>query len=263
MSEGKLLQQVSVSRPGGQTATTLRLLVVEDDPALGSVLEATLNYGGFEIELARDGLAALEMIATTAFRAVILDLGLPDMDGRQLLKALRQRRDLPILVVSGQDTEANRIEALDLGADDFIGKPFLPGELLARLRSTLRRREAGSVPAPRPAEVAGPKAAAQRLEVGVLMLDPEERMVVMGDRQMSLTGSEFAILRQLALKSGTTVARGQLEEALYGQEQQALRTNILDVHISHLRRKLRELTGDTVWLQSRRGLGWALRVPAG
>src|SRR5687768_3384990 len=147
-----------------------RILLVEDDPPLLTILQAAMSYGGFKSEAARSGAEAIEAFRNRRFDAVLVDLGLPDLDGTDLLHTLREISDVPILVVSGRDTERDKIDALDRGADDFIPKPFLPGELLARIRSALRRYRSlhGAAEEARmpEAELRDP------IEIGPLILDP-------------------------------------------------------------------------------------------
>jgi two-component system KDP operon response regulator KdpE len=121
--------------------TNASVLLIEDDPAVLHMLQATVQYGGFTSEQASSASEALERLASQSFDSVLLDLGLPDVEGRHLIAEIRRRSDIPILVVSGRDDERTRIEALDAGADDFVAKPFLPGELLARIRAAIRRHD--------------------------------------------------------------------------------------------------------------------------
>ena len=149
-----------------------RILLVEDDAALLTILEAAVAHGGFSSEAVGSGAAAVEAFRSRPFDAVLIDLGLPDRDGGEVLQALREASDVPILVVSGRDSERDKVEALDKGADDFIAKPFLPGELLARIRSALRRHRGEQGPAE-----AGVRATEMRdpISVGPLILDPLHR----------------------------------------------------------------------------------------
>jgi two-component system KDP operon response regulator KdpE len=229
-----------------------RMLVVEDDSALLAMLQAALAYGGFESEAVSSGRDALAAVQRGRFDALLLDLGLPDCEGGELLPDLRAISDLPIIVVSGRGTERDKIEALDRGADDFIAKPFLPGELLARIRAALRRstlRRGGAADDHPHAPV----------QVGAMTLDPVRCRVTMGGEGADLSGAEYQLLQRLAAAGGSTVSRAELLAELYGDEAPA-ETNIVDVYISRVRAALRGLPGGDDLLANVRGQGWRLRL---
>jgi len=236
------------------------LLVIEDDPALLFMLEAALSYGGFTSKSAKTGRDGIDAFQSGRFDAVLMDLGLPDFDGGELLRALRQLSDLPIIVVSGRGTEQDKVEALDLGADDFVPKPFLPGELLARIRAALRRS------APLSHEDAASNVrrmqsrAAEPIAVGALTLNPVEKRIELGGRAVPLTDGEFTVMRVLAANVDATVPKAAILEALYGQDD-VRETKIVDVYISRLRQKLRAIEGGEDLIQNFRGRGWSLRLP--
>ncbi len=229
-----------------------RILVVEDDPALLTILEAAIAYGGFASQAVRSGRDAIALFEGGGFDAVLLDLGLPDFDGGELLKELRGRSDVPIIVVSGRGTERDKIDALDLGADDYVPKPFLPGELLARIRAALRRSAAVRA-APAGDDERNP------MRVGALTLDPFHKTVAFEGREAALNDAEFKVLRTLAVSPGAVVPRAAILQALYGEEAPA-ETKIVEVYISHIRKKLREL-GQEDSIGNQRGRGWVLRAP--
>jgi two-component system KDP operon response regulator KdpE len=227
---------------------TVKLLIVEDDPAVLVTLEATVQFGGFESGTAATGQEALQAMAGDGYGAVLLDLGLPDTDGNELLPVLRQMTAVPIIVVSGWGTEQDKIGALDLGADDFIQKPFLPGELLARIRAALRRSALREDPT-----------ASDRVpvRVGSLTLDPLDRTVSTPTDRVQLNDAEYRILARLAAHSGEVITREALLEEMYGAE--APRHNkVLDVYLSRIRTKLRRLLPDQDVISSHRGVGWSL-----
>ncbi len=231
-----------------------KILIVEDDPDLRLVLESSLSLGDYDSRAARDGHAALELIRSEPFDGILLDLGLPDIEGTELLRALRGLTTAPIIVVSGRDTERDKIEALDMGADDYVPKPFLPGELLARIRAALRRQSvtgSGSIAAP-------DHGFPQRL--GRLVLEPRDQSAQVGDRRVALTELEFRLLRTLAASAGAPVDRAALFEALYGPDD-SRSSKIVEVHLGHVRRKLQGLTGVDL-IENRRGRGWILRALA-
>jgi two-component system response regulator PrrA len=163
--------------------------------------------------------------------------------------------DIPIIVVSGRGTERDKIEALDLGADDFVAKPFLPGELLARVRAALRR----SAQAARPAGSA--HAARHPIRVGSLLLDPLDNSAALRGTLTRLNAAEFKVLQLLASREGETVSRAELLGGLYGAAA-PVETNVVDVYISRVRAKLRSLPGGDDIIGNVRGVGWRLRAPA-
>ena len=236
-----------------------RILLVEDDPALLTILQAAMSYGGFKAEAARSGAEAIEAFGNRRFDAVLVDLGLPDLDGTDLLHRLREISDVPILVVSGRDSERDKIDALDRGADDFIPKPFLPGELLARIRSALRRYQSlqaraasdeGRMPE---AELRDP------IEIGPLVLDPFHRTVELGGRKTQLSEAEFKVLATLATNEPDVVSKQALLKRLYDSDALA-ETRIVEVYISNIRRKLRNIS-DYDCILNFRGRGWKFVIP--
>jgi two-component system KDP operon response regulator KdpE len=226
---------------------------VEDDPGLLAVLQASLTYGGFASEAVSRGEDAIDALGRGTFDGVLLDLGLPDCDGGELLPRLRQISNIPIIVVSGRGTERDKIEALDLGADDFVAKPFLPGELLARIRAALRRYRQKD----RPLEAADP--ARHPLRVGSLILDPVDTSASLGGARAKLNAPEFKVLHRLASGQGETVSRAELLNVLYGAAG-PVETNVVDVYVSRVRAKLRSLPGGDDLIGNVRGVGWRLRV---
>jgi len=237
------------STPGEMTA---RILLVEDDPVLLAVLEAALAHGGFASAAANSGAQALEQIGGGHYDAVLLDLGLPDCDGRELLTRLRTGSNLPILVVSGRDAERDRIEALDLGADDFIGKPFLPGELLARIRAALRRSSA---------QASGEEDSERRpLHAGALTLDPMDTSASLHGLKVQLNSAEYRILAALASRAGQVVPRADLLGLLGGEGGRA-ESKVIDVYMSRIRSKLRSFPEGEDLITNARARGWRLRRP--
>ena len=236
-----------------------RILLVEDDPALLSILQAAMSYGGFKGEAAASGADAIAAFKARPFDAVLVDLGLPDLDGTDLLHSLRELSDVPILVVSGRDTERDKIDALDRGADDFIPKPFLPGELLARIRSALRRyrsmQERGSGQESRieTLDLRDP------IEIGPMILDPFHRTVEIQGRRTQLSEAEFKVLSTLATSDEGVVSKAALLKRLYDSDALA-ETRIVEVYISNIRRKLRSIR-EYDFILNFRGRGWKLVIP--
>ena len=202
----------------------MRLLLVEDDPALGEGIRVALKPEGYTVDWVQDGRSALHALTHERFDLAILDLGLPDMDGLDVLRRLRERQQaVPVLVLTARDATSDRIQGLDAGADDYLIKPFEVGELTARLRALLRR----SFGRPQPV-----------LEHGGVRLDPVSQDVSCRGEVVTLQRKEFLLLHQLMSQPGRVLTRDRLEEVLYGWSESAAESNALEVHIHHLRRKL-------------------------
>jgi two-component system response regulator QseB len=201
----------------------MRILLVEDDELLGDGVRDALVRARHAVEWVQDGRLALAALGGTAFDLVILDLGLPGMDGIEVLRGLRARGSAtPVLVLTARDAPAQRVAGLDAGADDYLTKPFDVDELLARVRA-LQRRARG--------------AAVNVIEHGPLRLDPGSFSVTCEGRAIELQRREFMLLQKLLESAGQVLSRAQLEESLYGWEG-GVESNTLDVHIHRLRRKL-------------------------
>jgi two-component system OmpR family response regulator/two-component system response regulator QseB len=201
----------------------MRILLVEDDALLGEGLRAGLRQAGFAVDWVRDGPDALHAATTEPFAAVVLDLGLPGMDGLAVLRHLRAGGSkTPILILTARDAVDDRVAGLDVGADDYVVKPVDLAELRARLRALIRRARGEAAPA---------------LRRGDLELDPAGHRVVFRGRTVPLSAREFALLHELMLNAGRVLSREQLEARLYpwGRE---VESNAVEVHVHHLRRKL-------------------------
>jgi DNA-binding response OmpR family regulator len=220
-----------------------RVLVVEDDDEIAQVLQRSLRLEGYEVRVAGDGVKALEDAHTFLPDLVILDLGLPKLDGIEVAKQLRERDDTPILMLTARDAVESRVEGLDTGADDYLVKPFERQELLARLRALLRRRP--------------PRGAAQ-LVVGDLMLNPDTHEVTRADRAVDLTQREFELLEYLMRNERIVVSRQRLLDEVWGYDPFSV-TNTIEVFVSNLRRKL-EADGEPRLLHAIRGAGYVLRA---
>ncbi|MCK6373852.1 MAG: response regulator [Zoogloea sp.] len=201
----------------------MRILLVEDDRLLGDGVKAGLCAAGFAIDWVRDGEAALAAVAAESFAAIVLDLGLPRRDGLSVLSALRATGNaVPVLVLTARDQVADKVRCLDLGADDYVVKPFDLDELAARLRA-LARRARGRAEA--------------SLRHGDVVLDPAARSVTLRGEPVVLTGREFDLLQMLLDAAGRVLTRRVLDEQLYAWGE-AVGSNALEVHIHHLRKKL-------------------------
>jgi two-component system response regulator QseB len=201
----------------------MRLLLVEDDPMVGESIRDGLGQEGYAVDWVRDGKAAETALATEPYAAVLLDLGLPRRDGLEVLRTARARaNDVPILVITARDAVAERIKGLDAGADDYLVKPFDLDELAARVRALVRRAEGRAVPTVRH---------------GPIALNPATREVTLRGQPVALSGREFALLQALLQRPGVVLSRAQLEERLYGWDEE-VGSNAVEVHIHNLRRKL-------------------------
>lgn len=217
----------------------MRTLLVEDDRLIGEGVADGLGQAGFEVELCTSGESARTVLESATFALVVLDLGLPGMSGLELLRWLRtQQNTTPVLILTARDTVADRVEGLDRGADDYLIKPFDLAELVARARALVRRSEGGGTPV---------------LVHGRLELDTVSHRARFEDRDVALTGREFAILLELLRNTGKILSRNELEERLYGWGQE-IESNAVEVHIHHLRRKFWRGLIRTV-----RGVGYTIR----
>jgi two-component system response regulator MprA len=220
-----------------------RVLVVEDDEDIAQALQRSLRMEGYEVRCAADGEQALEHGHIFAPDLVILDLGLPRVDGLEVARTLRQGGDVPILILTARDAVEARVEGLDSGADDYLVKPFERQELLARMRALLRRRPPrGSAP----------------LRVGDLTLNPDTHEVNRGKRDMDFTQREFELLEYLMRNERIVISRQQLLDEVWGYDPFST-TNTIEVFISNLRRKL-EAGGEPRLLHTIRGAGYVLRA---
>jgi DNA-binding response OmpR family regulator len=220
-----------------------RVLVVEDDEAIAQVLQRSLRLDGYEVKIAGDGVTALNEAHAFLPDLVILDLGLPRMDGIEVARQLRSTDDVPILVLTARDAVESRVEGLDSGADDYLVKPFERQELLARLRALLRRR---------------PPRGQATLAVGDLKLNPDTHEVTRAGRRIDLTQREFELLEYLMRNERIVVSRQRLLDEVWGYDPFSM-TNTIEVFVSNLRRKL-EAGGEPRLLHTIRGAGYVLRV---
>jgi two-component system response regulator MprA len=220
-----------------------RVLIVEDDDDIAQVLQRSLRLEGYETRIAGDGEAALGAANDFVPDLVVLDLGLPKIDGMDVARRLRAADDVPILMLTARDALESRVEGLDAGADDYLVKPFERQELLARLRALLRRR---------------PPRGSASLVVADLSLNPDTHEVRRGERVVDLTQREFELLEYLMRNERIVVPRQRLLEDVWGYDPFAT-TNTIEVFVSNLRRKL-EGGGEARLLHTIRGAGYVLRA---
>ncbi|RMF94958.1 MAG: DNA-binding response regulator [Gammaproteobacteria bacterium] len=225
-----------------------QLLLVDDDRELCEMLVAYLRPEGYAPSVAPDGPAALAQLPALQPDIVVLDIGLPGMDGFEVLREIRRQSAVPVIMLTARGDETDRIVGLEIGADDYLPKPFNPRELLARLRAVLRRSGAGGM---------RPEA---RLQVAELVLDPGARCVTLADRPLTLTATEFAVLEALARRAGRVVSKADLSRSALGRPLQPLDRS-LDTHISNLRRKLGPLPDGQPRIRTLRGRGYQLVLP--
>ncbi|WP_432890940.1 response regulator [Kribbella sp. CA-245084] len=222
------------------------VLVVEDEAAIAEVIELYLRRDGFDVRTESDGEAALAAWRRLRPVAVVLDIGLPGRDGADVCRTMRAAGDwTPVLFVTARDDEVDRLLGLELGADDYITKPFSPRELAARVRTVLRRT-AGGVSA------GGAQAAGEVLSVGLVRVDIGRRRAWAGEAEVSLTSTEFDLLAQLFRRPGRVFERDELLSSVWGY-QSAAGTRTVDVHIAQLRAKL----GEASPIRTVRGVGYA------
>jgi two-component system OmpR family response regulator/two-component system response regulator QseB len=219
----------------------MRILLAEDDAMLGDGLRAGLRQQGFQVDWVRDGLAAEREISTGDYQAAVLDLGLPQKDGMEVLQTVRGKKiATPILVLTARDAVPDRIKGLDLGADDYVLKPVDLYELGARLRSLVRRANGQTQ---------------ELLTCGAIQMNPAARQVTFEDQAVNLSTREFDLLHALMLAVGRVMSREQLELQLYSWGLE-VESNAIEVHIHHLRKKL---SPDLI--QTVRGIGYTLLRP--
>jgi two-component system copper resistance phosphate regulon response regulator CusR len=222
----------------------MRFLVVEDEKRIADFLQRGLESAGYAVDVAGDGLTAMDMVHATDYDLIILDMMLPDMDGLKILEKVRNRKaSPPVLILSARGTVDDRVKGLELGADDYLVKPFAFAELLARVRVLLRRGQ----PTP------------ERLQVGDLILDCIRRRVTREGENIELAPKEFSILEYMMRNRGRPLSRTMIVEHVWDMDYDGL-TNIVDVYIRHLRSKI-----DDKWpnklIHTVRGIGYMLDLP--
>ncbi len=223
-----------------------RLLLVDDEPALVGVLQPALEATGHRVSVAIDGASALKAVGDIDPHIILLDLGLPDIDGKKVIRLIRQRSDAPIIVISARHQELEKIAALDEGADDYVNKPFKIGELMARVRAAMRRVESLMDP-PR------------YVQTGILTIDLLGRRVTVGGDPVRLSPKEWSILNELAVSAGQVVTHKRLLAAGWGSELQD--AQYLRVYIGLLREKLEAEPSQPSLILTEPGIGYRLAQP--
>ncbi len=223
------------------------MLIIEDDARIRPLLMRSLTERGHAVSSAATGMAGLAMAVDTRPELVILDLGLPDVDGTQVLQMLRAVSDVPVIVATARDDDPSLVGCLDAGADDYVVKPFSTDQLEARIRAVMRRAGAGP-------------AARRVVAVGALEIDPAARRVTLDGEEVELSPREFDLLRHLAEREGEVVTKRELLTELWNQPWGGSDKTV-DVHLSWLRRKLGESAAEPRYLHTVRGVGVRLSVP--
>jgi DNA-binding response OmpR family regulator len=219
-----------------------RVLVVEDEESIASFVAMYLEKGGFQVSTVATGEEAIERERAETPALIVLDLGLPDLDGMDVCRRIRQRSDVPILMLTARDDDVDKIVGLEVGADDYLTKPFNPRELVARVKAILRRSERAPKPASAPIHLAD------------LTIDPARREVTVAGRPVTLRTKEFDLLQTLAENRGIVLSREQLLNLVWGFDFYG-QTRTVDVHIAHLRKAL---AGGRVSIETITGVGYKL-----
>ncbi len=227
----------------GLEMSKTRVLLVEDEESIASFVAMYLRKEGFEVDMARDGAGGIKLASRRPPQIVILDLMLPDMDGFEVCRRLRRESEVPIIMLTARDAATDKVVGLELGADDYVTKPFDPRELVARVKSVLRRAQARAR-----AAGTGP------LSLGKVILDPDRHEVLVAGQPVQMTAKEFDLLHYLLMNQGLALSRQQLLEQVWGYDFLG-DTRTVDVHINQVRKKLGAAAEiETVW-----GVGYKLK----
>ena len=217
-----------------------RILVIEDDADILKVVRFELEEAGFTVITAVDGVTGLTTAREENPELVILDLGLPDLDGAEIARRVRKTSDIPIIILTAMDAISTKVGLLEGGADDYLTKPFEPAELVARVKVQLRRHRGGEV-----------------VTLGLLEIHPEKRLVRYNQKEIRLSPKEFELLNFLARQPGRVYNREEIERGVWGSDLDD-NSNVVDVHMANIRSKLREADGYGV-IRTVRGIGYALK----
>ncbi len=220
-----------------------KILLVEDEPKISRFLELELTHEGYAVEIARDGRTGLELAEKGNYDLLLLDIMLPGLNGMEVLRRLRRMSDIPVILLTARDAVMDKVSGLDMGADDYITKPFSIEELLARIRTALRKK---------------PKAQPQALQVGMLRMDVAQHRVSLGGTEIELTAREFSLLKCLMENPSIVLSRDTLVECVWGFDYMG-ETNIVDVYIRYLRSKIDDAHGVRL-IHTVRGVGYTLRL---
>jgi two-component system OmpR family response regulator len=226
----------------------VRILLVDDDKALSTMLTEYLSREGFEVEVLNRSDEALAAALSGRHEAVLLDVMMPGLTGIDLLRLIRQKSSIPILMLTAKGDDVDRVVGLEMGADDYIAKPFLSRELLARLRAVLRRTAATNAPTD-----------ATSVAMDALALNPGRRTATWRETPLTLTGAEYKLLELLARAAGQVVSKDDLSQKALGRRRESYDRSV-DVHIGRLRQKLSSVSAGAVEIETIRGVGYALEI---
>ncbi|MGH3089030.1 MAG: response regulator [Rubrobacteraceae bacterium] len=229
----------------GVQGMTRRILLVDDEPSLQKMLQHALEREGFQVQVAGDGEEALEMYGTFEPHLIVLDIMLPKLDGTEVCRRIRAQSDVPILMLTAKDDEIDRVVGLELGADDYVTKPFAVRELVARVRAIMRRSQVSTAQKP------------DELHYDGLRINLPSRRVAVEGGEVDLTYTEFELLITLASSPGRVFSRGALLRRVWGDEFRDERT--VDVHIRHLREKIERDPRNPEFIHTARGVGYVFR----
>jgi two-component system, OmpR family, alkaline phosphatase synthesis response regulator PhoP len=227
---------------GGNMAEVNVILIIEDDQDIQRIVRLELEDAGFKVLVASDGVSGLTLARESSPDLVILDLGLPDLDGAEIARRLRKTSDTPIIVLTAMDAVSTKVNLLESGADDYLTKPFHPEELVARVKVQLRKSRGG-----------------EAVVLGQLEITPDKRLVRYAEREVRLSPREFDLLSFLARQPGRVYSREEIERGVWGEDLPA-NSNVVDVHMANIRAKLRDVDGYGV-IRTVRGIGYALKAP--
>jgi DNA-binding response OmpR family regulator len=216
------------------------ILVVDDEPNIADLVELYLRRDGFRVVKAAAGEEVAAAVSTHRPRLVVLDVGLPDIDGLEVCRRLRRTSAIPVIFLTARDTEIDRVLGLELGADDYVTKPFSPPELVARVKAVLRRADGGAAPA-------------ELVQVGAVTIDAGRREVRVAESPVAFTGKEFDLLKFLAERPGLAMSRQQILDGVWGHDWYG-DARTVDVHIAQVRKKL----ADAIRIDTVRGVGYRL-----
>ncbi|MFC6618339.1 response regulator transcription factor [Deinococcus radiophilus] len=219
-----------------------RILVIEDNPDISRVVQYELEQAGFEALTASDGISGLTMAREEHPDLVVLDLGLPDLDGAEVTRRLRKSSSMPIIILTAMDALDRKVALLEAGADDYMTKPFYPEELVARIKVQLRHQQHGDV-----------------ITVGELEIHPQKRLCYFKGQEVRLSPREFDLLTFLARQPGRVYSRAEIEREVWSGDLPS-NSNVVDVHMANMRSKLRDLDGYGL-IRTVRGIGYALKTP--
>ena len=227
-----------------------KILVVDDETSIRQILETRLSIRGYKVILASNGEEALYMFKKESPNLVILDIMLPKIDGYEVCSEIRKKSQVPIIMLTALGDISDRVIGLELGADDYVMKPFSPKELEARIRSVLRRTDSSNI-------VTEKRTNESRLQIGTLVIDTNKRQVFKGKERIKLTGMEFNLLELLVTKAGERLSRSMILDRVWGYTpERYLDTRVVDVHISRLRSKLEEDPSNPDLIITARGTGY-------